>query len=215
MNHTLTMADEHSIWKTFGEWWAGVVGLTLVIISQSKKIWSIIKGFCKAAFHLFTWPSRLVAAVEELTKTLEKFRESTTGELSRLQSGIDELHRKQVVTNSRSMMTFENSQTAMWESTMPGGECVWVNDALAHLFGMEKHAMLGNGWLKAVHYDDREAVENHWQRTINHYTDYQKRYRILVNGQPATVEATATLICDANNKPLRVFGKVIPLPPHT
>ena len=58
------------------------------------------------------------------------------------------------------------------------GKCVWSNDRLRELFGLDSEEMKGAGWLLAIHTDDRKRVHESWMYAITENISYSERYTI-------------------------------------
>lgn len=61
------------------------------------------------------------------------------------------------------------------------GQCRWVNEPMAEMFGMDREAMMGFGWLLPVL--DREAVHVSWKWSVENDTPYQETYRVQPKGK--------------------------------
>lgn len=69
------------------------------------------------------------------------------------------------------------------------GHCIWVNEAYCQMTGRERGELLGDGWRKIIHLDDRDQVVREWTETsqgLSHQTvkegqEYRAEYRIFLN----------------------------------
>lgn len=59
------------------------------------------------------------------------------------------------------------------------GRCTWVNEGMAEIAGRDAEACLGDGWVEAIHPDDRENVLRAWQEAVEKGTLYQVEHRML------------------------------------
>ncbi len=53
------------------------------------------------------------------------------------------------------------------------GQCVYVNQRWCEIAGISTEAALGQGWINAVHPDDREGVITAWQQSLASHTIFQ------------------------------------------
>lgn len=111
----------------------------------------------------------------------------------------------------RSYIIAESSTVATFECD-DKGNCVWVNSALAGLFGMERSEMLGSGWLKAIETGDRARVWANFQEAISSKIPYSVEY-VAVNQKteeriPCFAEAEITR--DMDGTVIFIHGVVIP-----
>ena len=73
------------------------------------------------------------------------------------------------------------------------GARTFVNDRWCELAGMRRDRALGEGWLAAVHPDDRARVENEWSTAVDERRDFALEYRFLrPDGTVVWVAATAS-----------------------
>jgi PAS domain S-box-containing protein len=57
-------------------------------------------------------------------------------------------------------------------------ECTYANRSYVALTGLARDAVLGNGWLSAIHPEDREAVQQSLHRAANERQRYAMEYRL-------------------------------------
>ncbi|NEQ27637.1 MAG: PAS domain-containing protein, partial [Microcoleus sp. SIO2G3] len=57
------------------------------------------------------------------------------------------------------------------------GQCIYVNDRWCELVGMSWEESFGEGWVKALHPDDRKRVFREWNRMINENRPYKVECR--------------------------------------
>ena len=79
--------------------------------------------------------------------------------------------------------------------TQADGERTFVNDRWCELAGMRREAAVGQGWLAAVHPDDRAGVEAEWSCAVRERRDFAIEYRFLrPDGTAVWVAGSATLL---------------------
>jgi PAS domain-containing protein len=57
------------------------------------------------------------------------------------------------------------------------GMCVWVSENYAQLFGRSPYYFMGNGWKNVIFPEDRERVEQHWNKCVNDKIDAEDIFR--------------------------------------
>ncbi len=58
------------------------------------------------------------------------------------------------------------------------GKCVWSNEYLNEMFGLDSKDMKGFGWLQAIHPKDRKRVHEEWLYSINENIQYNCEYTV-------------------------------------
>lgn len=95
------------------------------------------------------------------------------------------------------------------------GRCIWVNDRLCELFGMEHEEMLGNGWLTALESDQRIDEQGFWMECVKRDIPYSREYVIQNKrtGKRTRCKTTACAHRDARGRVLMFQGIVEPIEP--
>jgi PAS domain S-box-containing protein len=57
------------------------------------------------------------------------------------------------------------------------GECLYVNQRWCEIAGLSPEEALGNGWIKAIHREDRERVSQQWHQAAQQKKQFQCEYR--------------------------------------
>lgn len=82
-----------------------------------------------------------------------------------------------------------------------GGACVYVNDRWCELAGMSSEQALGDGWMGALHPDDRPRVEREWAAAAAAGRDSLVSYRMLhSDGEVCWVEGHASHLSAADGR---------------
>jgi PAS domain S-box-containing protein len=75
------------------------------------------------------------------------------------------------------------------------GHCSYTNARWQALSGLTFQESLGEGWAKAIHPDDQEAVFSHWNQCVREGQEYEQQFRFLTpQGQVCWVHARAAAI---------------------
>ncbi len=78
------------------------------------------------------------------------------------------------------------------------GKCVWTNQYLNDIFGLDSTDMRGFGWLNSIDPIDRERVHKVWIYSVNNNIPYECNYTIINqrNGNLYKVAAHAISVVD-------------------
>jgi PAS domain S-box-containing protein len=80
------------------------------------------------------------------------------------------------------------------------GNAIWANDRWGEILGLTSEESLGDGWLRALHPEDRDAAVRTWREGRN-TDDLEAEYRIVRNGEVRWVEC--------RTRPFRSSGRGI------
>jgi len=67
--------------------------------------------------------------------------------------------------------------------TDAGGACVYTNPAYQLISGLLAEEALGDGWLRAIHAEDRERVKQEWAESASAHRAYESTHRFHRAGQ--------------------------------
>jgi two-component system, sensor histidine kinase and response regulator len=62
--------------------------------------------------------------------------------------------------------------------TNPQGKCIYVNDRWCQMSGLSPAEALGEGWVRAIHPEDREYVFREWDRSVADNVPFKLEYRM-------------------------------------
>lgn len=90
------------------------------------------------------------------------------------------------------------------------GDCIWSNEALQELFGMNGYEISGDGWLSSLHPEDILPTIKKWQASVGDWVPYKARYRVInqKTNQISYCETSAIPICDENGNKVSYLGKI-------
>jgi two-component system, sensor histidine kinase and response regulator len=75
------------------------------------------------------------------------------------------------------------------------GRRVYSNSQWLQMTGLTQNQSLGDGWIVALHPEDRESVVNRWQECVKDRKEYSQEFRLLgTNGQEHWVSCRAAVI---------------------
>lgn len=78
--------------------------------------------------------------------------------------------------------------------TDPRGNCLYMNDRWSEVTGLKLEEALGQGWIRALHPDDRERVFTEWYGAVVGQRQFSSEYRLM----------------GADGKTIWVIGQVVP-----
>lgn len=61
------------------------------------------------------------------------------------------------------------------------GFCTYTNPSCQKIYGLEETDMIGEGWIQAIHPDDRERVVTDWYKTSSAGQEYHDEFRIITS----------------------------------
>ncbi len=93
--------------------------------------------------------------------------------------------------------------------TTPGGSTTYVNPTWSKLSGLSLQEALGDGWLRAVHPDDRGKIKKGWQDTIKVEKEIFTDYRfLLTDGTIRWVMGQAVPEINSKNRVVGYIGTI-------
>lgn len=82
------------------------------------------------------------------------------------------------------------------------GSCVYANEELRALVGLEERAALGRGWRSAIHPVDRDRVEEEWARAWSDGRLFRSEHRVISAGRVRWVHVAAMALRDGEAGPV-------------
>lgn len=90
---------------------------------------------------------------------------------------------------------------AFWE-TDPKGNVLFASKKVAEYMGMETSELLGNGWLTAVHSDDRVRVNDEWEQAVEQHRIFISTFKVVHrSGKVFTIQCQAFPVFDSPADP--------------
>jgi PAS domain S-box-containing protein len=141
----------------------------------------------------------------ELAAVMEKIAEELGGILHRLQ--VEEALRE---SEGRYVLAAEAGQVGVWDYRPQTGE--FLSGSLKELFGYEDYEVADRlgPWLKVIHPEDREPLEQVGRDCLNGFGhDFKVEHRVLhKDGSIRWVSTSASLHRDREGRPFRMLGTV-------
>ncbi len=121
--------------------------------------------------------------------------------------------REQALLESRNRLTRAEAvaQLGNWELDLATDRLLW-SDQCYRIFGLDRDAFVPSleSFLARIHPDDRQSVENAYERAVRTRTPYRIVHRlILPDGSERTVREVAETEYDERGTPLRSIGTVL------
>jgi two-component system, sensor histidine kinase and response regulator len=107
-------------------------------------------------------------------------------ELEALTMAIDAkvaLRTAEVVGNEENFRQLSASAPIGIYQTDPSGRCMYVNLRGTEISGLSEQESLGDGWIDALHPEDRKSVWQDWRRATRLGGDFEREYRIILPTQ--------------------------------
>jgi len=99
---------------------------------------------------------------------------------------------------------------AFWESDAEG-KTIFASDAMSELVGVDAEEILGNGWVTALHPDDRERVYKEWTSAMQQKRAFLATYSFQHrDGQFVSVQGRSHPILDRAGNILGHVGTLLP-----
>ncbi|HEY9784303.1 MAG TPA: PAS domain S-box protein [Candidatus Obscuribacterales bacterium] len=133
----------------------------------------------------------IIASTQELWDTCQRQSELEASNLI-IEARVEERTRELKVTEERFRMLSSASPIGII-LTDSSGSCMYVNRRWEAISGMAHDECLGYDWLKALHFDDRQAVLAYWTHAAEKAHELIRDFRILrPDGSTVWVHARAT-----------------------
>lgn len=97
---------------------------------------------------------------------------------SSLYDVIKRIERQTVTAIERHRALIDSLHIVRFESTQTGA-CEWVSSAYMELSGLTQEQAQGNGWISAVHIEDRNKVVGEWLSCMQQNRTFLMTYRLV------------------------------------
>ena len=191
-------------WTKLGEYMAA----TAAIATGLSVIWKyFLTPLWKAYILIKNVIQKIDTALPVLYEISEQFKpnggNSLRDVLNRLESSFLKIHFKtKIIFNHLSVGIFECD---------PDGKCVWVNNQWLHLSGMTLEESQGNGWVLAIHPEDRDEVFAEWTKSMVQNRDFDLYYRFISRaGEITNVHGISGAVKDGTGRIVSHIGCVTP-----
>lgn len=108
---------------------------------------------------------------------------------------------RRTLADEREMCLFETDEK---------GLCVWVNSTYARLIGMPAASFLENGWVNAVHPEDREDAADGWSFAVEQRREWRGELRFQTADGRVLRMGGSAIPLRSGNKVVGYFGQLTP-----
>lgn len=117
--------------------------------------------------------------------------------------------------SERRYQTLANMSPVGIFHTNSAGFTTYVNPAWCQIAGISSEEALGDGWLRAVHIEDREKLSTNWQASTRQQAASTADYRFVhPNGSVIWVIGRAVPEFDSNNQVIGYVGTITDISDH-
>jgi len=110
---------------------------------------------------------------------------------SSLRDAVNRIEERQIRLDERSKAVLHESVDAIFESDSEG-RMLWANHAYLRMVGRSMEEIRGFGWINSIHFDDREAVEDHWTQAVEQERPIDMKFRVVTpQGEITLVRAAS------------------------
>lgn len=126
-----------------------------------------------------------------------------------LRDVIDRVERDLSLSKARTKILLGMSNHGVYEADHEG-KCVWVNRKWTEIAGLLPEEALGNGWVTAIHPEDRDKVFTEWTNSIKAERDFDLVYRFKNRhtGKITLVHGHSTAFRNDKSKHLTYIGSI-------
>jgi PAS domain S-box-containing protein len=125
-----------------------------------------------------------------------------------MRDAIDDIRRHVHRLSQVDHIAMEMSNKAYVE-TDGDGLCVWANNTYLTMTSMQRHEVLGLGWINAIHPHDRAAVRAEWDSCLEDNRNFQMRFRIANHDE--CVYSVGMMIRDPDHNVIGAIASLVPL----
>lgn len=116
------------------------------------------------------------------------------------------------ISETRFRLIAKSTGNAVWEWDIASGK-EWWSEGLNEIFGHQPDpdGTIPTVWRTNIHYEDKARIDDVWNQMLSgHVESMNERYRFRrADGNWATVEDRAFVICDTEKRAVRILGSMI------
>lgn len=133
----------------------------------------------KGIIPLYQYMRKLTKIFDQIDFIAEQLKPNGGGSL---RDAIDQIHAEMDTSIQRQRLTMMDNSTPMFE-TNKDGVCIFANNAYLELVDRRFEEIQGNGWMTALHPEDREWVTQEWLSAVEQDRIFElSGYRYLTPG---------------------------------
>lgn len=130
-------------------------------------------GLVQFIRHRILKPLRL--KWEQVQEALDQLKPNGGESLSDV---IRKMSHGMTLLRARVFGVIDMDKTPVYEFDQTGA-CTFANRALCDLFGIDKSAMLGNGWIRGVDFNERDETYREWMSSVTDRRPYDCAYTVV------------------------------------
>jgi PAS domain-containing protein len=167
--------------------WAGILVALNVIVAAvvwvGKNDW--FHKYLRAAGRLASKLNPWSRTNELLNSLLAEVKDSSgqplRAALEHLGHGLQSVQATLAIIHVRQRL-YDRLLESATLTTNANGEVTWASEGLLEIAGCTLQDMQGDGWINAIHQDDRAMVKAEWERAVRDGTDFVLTYRYRNEG---------------------------------
>ena len=166
-------------------------------------MYSLYKFVYKPARKTFLRVSRAINSIDEISYLIKPNGGSSMSDrLHRIERALlyaDARHK--VLTSAVNVALFETDEK---------GTCIWVSPEWTEISGIDNEHALENGWVNAIHEEEREEIFEEWKSAIEQRREFRRNYRMVHNktGNIIYVRCITRTLKDHKNNIVGIVGMV-------
>lgn len=186
------------------EWILDLIPKVVGAIAALYVIWR--KGL-KPMVEVVQKARRLISDSEKLLSAMRNLESQlkTNGGTS-LRDVVDRIERSADLATVRMTSLINFANNGVYESD-PDGSCRFANRRLCELTGLHPEQHLGNGWVVALHPEDRDRVFTEWRSSVSAAREFVMEYRFIhADGKTVKVECRSVPMRNPGGKLIGHMG---------
>lgn len=161
-------------------------GVVIVLLPDAAKevieVAGLITAVSAASIILIKYVIRPIAALYKRVSRALQHIESIWFELGRnggrtIRDAVDRLEVMMIVVDQRAKIMLQDVANGIIE-TDELGNVTWANKTYLRIADRSLDEMSGDGWVNAIHPDDRDRIVREWKHTVADRRDLSTSYRI-------------------------------------
>lgn len=149
--------------------------LTAAYYFYKRVISKTVCDFCTSVRHFFSVGNHVADLRNKVDYVYEELKPNSG---SSVKDSIKRIEDNIIVLMNKHRIILDDYHTGIIE-TNGKGEITWANATYLELTNRELREIIGNGWINAVHPEDRARVYAEWQDAMEQARTFEGNFRIL------------------------------------
>lgn len=191
--------------------WAVWLIVSSMVIGAALFLWRHVLRPLGGKFRTFYKLVELTPVVRQIAEEFSKNGGSSLRDaIDRIEASVLAIGDGQFVLRQQVRASWSMMQIGVGEADATGA-CIFVNPYWSQITGVPLDRALGNGWINAVHEDDRDEVFEEWRQAVAQHRDFDMNHRYRhPDGRVVEVHARTQQIHDAEGKLLGYVATITP-----